>query len=280
VSAAFIVAFATTIMPGGARAADDCVATPNAQAPQGSHWYYHVDRATHRACWYLGPQGQKVHHAASKAPAADESTARPESEIVGDHAAPPTQVEPSSPQAWPATAGVDTAHAGRQGIVSSSLQGAALSVQWPEPPQPAVTGGHEDDGGSAFSAQEMPDAASADVPDVDQPDEALARPVAGRAANPATAMFMRILLLVAGALAAAGILQQAIFKIVFAPRRRVYVERDQADRPFNGARDEMAAMFAASRPGDRMRAPIERIDPQVVEDAMQQILRSMERRAA
>jgi hypothetical protein len=43
------------------RAADDCLTKPNAPSPQGSHWYYRVDRTTHRECWYLGPEGAKVH---------------------------------------------------------------------------------------------------------------------------------------------------------------------------------------------------------------------------
>jgi hypothetical protein len=38
--------------------ADDCLAKPNATAPQGSHWYYRVDRMTRRECWYLGPEGK------------------------------------------------------------------------------------------------------------------------------------------------------------------------------------------------------------------------------
>jgi hypothetical protein len=41
-------------------AADDCLAGPNAAAPQGGHWYYRVDRTTHRECWYLGPEGREV----------------------------------------------------------------------------------------------------------------------------------------------------------------------------------------------------------------------------
>jgi hypothetical protein len=154
-------------------------------------------------------------------------------------------------------------------------------VQWPEPPQPVAIGGQTDDGMGAASAQLTPDPAGADGPDADQPDDAqVSRPAAAHATNPATAMFMRILLLVAGALAAAGMLQQAIFKIVLARRRKAFVAGDQADRPFRGARDEIPAMFAASRRRDRLGIPIERIDPQVVEDAMQQILRSMERRRA
>jgi hypothetical protein len=41
-------------------AKDDCLAGPNVAAPQGSHWYYRVDRATQRECWYLGPEGKEV----------------------------------------------------------------------------------------------------------------------------------------------------------------------------------------------------------------------------
>jgi hypothetical protein len=33
--------------------ADDCLAAPNSTAPQGSHWYYHIDRAKKLKCWYL-----------------------------------------------------------------------------------------------------------------------------------------------------------------------------------------------------------------------------------
>jgi hypothetical protein len=44
------------------RAADDCLAGPNAATPQGSHWYYRVDRATHRECWYLGPERRTHAH--------------------------------------------------------------------------------------------------------------------------------------------------------------------------------------------------------------------------
>ena len=41
-------------------AADDCLAKPNAPSPPGQHWYYHLDRGTHRECWYLGVPGAKV----------------------------------------------------------------------------------------------------------------------------------------------------------------------------------------------------------------------------
>lgn len=33
--------------------AEDCLAAPNAASPPGQHWYYRIDRATRRHCWYL-----------------------------------------------------------------------------------------------------------------------------------------------------------------------------------------------------------------------------------
>jgi hypothetical protein len=51
------------------RAADECIEKPNAPAPQGSHWYYRIDRASNRQCWYLGAEGAKV-----RAPAREAAT--------------------------------------------------------------------------------------------------------------------------------------------------------------------------------------------------------------
>ena len=33
--------------------AADCLAEPNRDAPPGQHWYYHLDHANDRKCWYL-----------------------------------------------------------------------------------------------------------------------------------------------------------------------------------------------------------------------------------
>jgi hypothetical protein len=66
------------------RAADDCVSKPNTTPPQGSHWYYRVDRTTHRQCWYLGAEGAKVrpHQQQStstlRSPTSSNVAARPE----------------------------------------------------------------------------------------------------------------------------------------------------------------------------------------------------------
>ena len=36
-------------------ATDDCLSGPKDQTPEGSHWFYRIDRPTDRRCWYLRP---------------------------------------------------------------------------------------------------------------------------------------------------------------------------------------------------------------------------------
>jgi hypothetical protein len=60
----------------GEVAGDMCRASPGAPAPQGEHWYYRVDRATKRHCWYLSAAGIRVHsfaNVAAPAPSQHES---------------------------------------------------------------------------------------------------------------------------------------------------------------------------------------------------------------
>lgn len=40
---------------------DECRAKPDSSAPAGLHWYYRVDRANDRHCWYLHERGMRVH---------------------------------------------------------------------------------------------------------------------------------------------------------------------------------------------------------------------------
>jgi hypothetical protein len=59
-------------------ASDDCKTQPGGSAPGGMHWYYRIDRANNRRCWYLHAQGLPVHARAdlkSQNQADDEDTA-------------------------------------------------------------------------------------------------------------------------------------------------------------------------------------------------------------
>ena len=44
----------------GETAAEACKASPGGAAPKGMHWYYRINRATSKQCWYLGPVGVHI----------------------------------------------------------------------------------------------------------------------------------------------------------------------------------------------------------------------------
>jgi hypothetical protein len=53
VIAAGMIGAALALATNSASAAVECITEPNREPPQGSHWFYRVDRATDRRCWYL-----------------------------------------------------------------------------------------------------------------------------------------------------------------------------------------------------------------------------------
>jgi hypothetical protein len=60
---------------GAVHASEQCAAQPNLKAAPGSHWYYRVDRASQRKCWFLARAGMKV---GQPAPAKAQSAAKPQ----------------------------------------------------------------------------------------------------------------------------------------------------------------------------------------------------------
>ena len=110
-----------------AAAAANCLAGPNGQAASGNHWYYRVDRASGRHCWYQRP-GSGVSRSA-------QTDAAP-SRAVAPRAAPP----PARTAA--ADDGADTATETRnQGTVEAAPAAPAAPVRpfgWTAaPPAPA-----------------------------------------------------------------------------------------------------------------------------------------------
>src|SRR6185295_15099823 len=55
------------VLPTALHAADECLSGPKGAAPRGSHWYYRVDRATKKNCWYVRAEGKSVPSASSSA---------------------------------------------------------------------------------------------------------------------------------------------------------------------------------------------------------------------
>src|ERR1700716_429665 len=76
--------------PAAAKGAtDECLAKPGATAPQGSHWYYRINRADGRHCWYLGAEGAKVR---ARAREADQQARAPSPRLI-----PPAAESPAEP---------------------------------------------------------------------------------------------------------------------------------------------------------------------------------------
>jgi hypothetical protein len=65
---AVLASLALPLVPNAARAADDCLASPDKATPSGGHWRYHLERGTGRKCWYIA--GEATRPDAAKADAA------------------------------------------------------------------------------------------------------------------------------------------------------------------------------------------------------------------
>ena len=75
----------------------ECRAGPGASAPAGLHWYYRVDRANNRHCWYLQTDGLRVHASGDVV----SSSAKPRHEDAAKRARETTPTQSSTIQPAP-----------------------------------------------------------------------------------------------------------------------------------------------------------------------------------
>jgi hypothetical protein len=111
---------------------DDCLSSPKAETPPGSHWRYHIDHANKRNCWYLRRDGGGVAQAVPQtSPAAAPPAAKPS---IADARAElrPQAVREDNPAASPPTnaAGNETSPANAS-VWNST---AAVATRWPDLP--------------------------------------------------------------------------------------------------------------------------------------------------
>jgi hypothetical protein len=126
-------------------AADDCLSGPKDQTPQGRHWYYRIDHATKRHCWYLADERDPLSQtaapnssAAAKPPPPDAETAMQQS-VANARAELPaqTRMAPTNRNAEMAPAPATDA------VVRNENDGAAppqlptsrslVASRWPDP---------------------------------------------------------------------------------------------------------------------------------------------------
>lgn len=215
---------ASTATASTANAASDCLASPKGVAPQGQHWFYRLERATKRQCWYLRAEGTKeganaTQSAQATADAPNAVPARPQS-VQNAHA------EYFAPQT--------SAAASTQALAAASTQQAPGTAD-ANSAQPAVATRWPDAAPASPAPQPSPATAVA-------PAAASAQPSAQPAASPApvtlaaadapadkpTGSLQMLLLVSGGALALAGLLASVIYR--FAGGR---VRGQTADRRVN-----------------------------------------------
>jgi hypothetical protein len=217
-----------TVSPGAADAAEECLAAPKGASPEGSHWFYRIDHATKRHCWYLGQRDKHAQTAArstrSEKPIAVKKTESSTSlSIANARAELPasTSLEQRNQDdaatlaaAQPTTAAENTETA----AAGSKTQGSLVASRWPDfppvsvplSPPPAL---------AKLAANLSSDAAVASAP-------ALAAVPLAAADTPREAGSVLMLLAVmTGALALAGVIASVVFKFggvrrLLEPRRR------------------------------------------------------------
>jgi hypothetical protein len=210
--------------------AEKCLAGPKGTPPQGGHWYYRVERATKRHCWYIGDEKEKVARTAPTISSASADSASPASppknaaaqRTIADARAelplPQMQVEPESSNTGqravaPAanTAGTDTNQRANAWDTNpqSSAQSSLIASRWPESsgvspsaspaPAPAT---------DQSAATVQPDAVEAPAPAIAPVTLAAADSSAARQ----TGSIQTLLIVIIGALSLAGLMGSAIFR--------------------------------------------------------------------
>jgi hypothetical protein len=305
------LSFGAALAANEAKAVDNCLAGPKGQTPAGGHWYYRIDHATKRHCWYLGDEGEKVARDARPEPAASEKVARdarpepaapaprvaanpvspqkqaPTQRTIADARAelppPQTQIEPASAATgqWPAAAAPNMAAPNMANEPDSqpanagdtNTQSSLIASRWPE--SSGVRSSASAGPAIANSDANMqPDSRAAEASVVPPPASVVAAaPLAAADSSSAsrTGSIQMLLIVIAGALAFAGVLATAVF--------RLGSLRRAGRRKIHGGRRAIWDSVDTGRPPPppfgRGDVPVRRVDiprkPREVDDASRRI---------
>jgi hypothetical protein len=243
-SAKFVSAIFASILAGanfaavaenGAKTADSCLSGPKGAVPAGGHWYYRIDHATKRHCWYLGDEREKLAQTAqpNSSPAVKPSAPKPEAAMqrsIADARAElpaPTRIDQPDRDdapipAMPAdAASMETNQ--RANVPDADWQRSVVASRWPEQTgvsssaNPAPTAGNSGTNLQANSAAAPP------------PVVAVVPLAAADASSESQASSIQMLLIVmAGALALAGIMGATVFR--FGSMRQAGLREIRAER--------------------------------------------------
>ena len=239
--------------------ANDCLTAPNALTPQGSHWYYRLDRASQRKCWYVRAIGQPLQGATGgpatplhsmPAPSGPKPAADGAPMLVSpSDTTPPSphvEIHPVRPNAASVSATTDNtawsipevpgpqARTWSETSARAAAPAPAAPVVWPDAP-PAV---------ATVKAQE-PVAVLTDPP-VDSTSDNDERTALDDDLSNNAGMPMVIFLMLGLGLALVGTLSRDVMKIAAARRERVSARSGVSDTPSAAARRTAAGSSVTS----------------------------------
>ena len=234
-----VISAAEAATPATQAAADSCLSAPKGATPAGSHWYYRIDRVTKRQCWYLREESDTADDKFARA--APPASAPPAVSAPSSATAEPTppqqrtitrksisdaraewvsqqpRAEPNSPaRAEPRTVAAAPAPAAQniqRAAMPNVLAPAPLSsMRWNDAPTTRSLANPSD---LQVAAANPPAAQPPQAEEVQQPAAAdqVAPAVADAATAKPTASLQKLLLVMAAALALAGLTVSAIVRI-------------------------------------------------------------------
>ena len=230
-------------------AADSCLTAPKGATPAGSHWYYRIDRVTKRQCWYLREEADtaddKFARAAppASAPAAASAAEDPTSaqqrtntrKSIADARAewvsqqpraepnPTARAEPRTVGAVPVAAVPNSPRADMPNVLAPA---PLSSMRWNDAPTARASNNPTD---LQVAAANPPAAQPPQAEEVQQPaaDQVAPAAVEAAVAKP-TASLQKLLLVMAAALALAGLTVSAIVRIGHMRARRAMRRKRRA----------------------------------------------------
>jgi hypothetical protein len=203
-----------TISHGATPAKDDCLSGPKDQAAQGGHWYYRIDHATNRHCWYLRDAKLSRSDAANAAPAAKPASSNAETatqrSIADAHAELPAQTAVEQPKRGDGLAPAIAADASIA-TPAPATHPSVVASRWPEQ---SATDAPPDSDAMPSPAPAAATLAAGESSPEKQPDS-----------------IQTPLFVILGALALAGLIGSAVFKfgnLRWTARRRIQPDRRRA----------------------------------------------------
>jgi hypothetical protein len=247
-----------------ASAADECLAAPKDQAPQGSHWRYHIEHPSNRHCWYLRkdePQAQTAQPKsfASAKPVAPKAEAAMPGAVANARAELPSpraslDVEKAAgaaqlPAAANAANAADTDNTTRSNPAAANMLSSVVASRWPEqlsansPPPPTAPVSAPVSAPAEPQADEIPQAQPVSVP-------------LAAADAPMTKKYnsaLMLLIVIVGALSFAGLVASAIVR--FGGKRQQGHKRVRRGHRWAGDQERSGRRRPLPFPLDAVRRP-------------------------